>query len=103
METWDIIDSIDKKIESPPQPNSTNHEVKNEVAQTTETIEVETDTINENAKFDWLEAIKNLLMKKEKKEIKVKRLKKKVLVKYFPRFSFNDFSFFFSQDFKAIQ
>jgi hypothetical protein len=30
-------------------------------------------------KFDWLEAIKNSLLKKEKKEIKVKRLKKKVI------------------------
>lgn len=51
-------------------------EVKSEANQI---ANVENNIIDENVKFDWLEAIKNSFLKKEKKEIKVKRLKKKVI------------------------
>jgi hypothetical protein len=51
-------------------------EVKSEANQI---ANVESNIIDENVKFDWLEAIKNSFLKKEKKEIKVKRLKKKVI------------------------
>lgn len=84
LETWNIIDSIDSKnntskVSSKHEAPPTLEEVKSEVNQITN---VENNTIDENVKFDWLEAIKNSLLKKEKKEIKIKRLKKKILKQY---------------------
>ena len=75
LETWSIIESIDKKAEVNQNKNIS---IKQE-----ETIIVENinngsnnDVDDQSLKFDWLLAIKDLLLKKESKEIKIKRLKK---------------------------
>ena len=77
LETWSIIESIDKKAEVNQNKNIS---IKQE-----ETIIVENinngsnnDVDDQSLKFDWLLAIKDLLLKKESKEIKIKRLKKNV-------------------------